>query len=29
MTVINVDDFPNDFRQGASSDSDSELQKSA
>ena len=29
LTVINVDDFPNDFRQGASVESTDELQKSA
>jgi len=29
LTVINVDDFPNDFRQGASSENSGKLQKSA
>jgi len=29
LTVINVDDFPNDFGQGASSENASDLQKTA
>lgn len=29
MTVINVDDFPNDFRQGASAENQDSLKKSA